>query len=191
MSKKKAEQQAGAPKKKGKKKWIVIGVVVFLILAAAIGGGNNKTDEEKETSSTGSVAESTEAPEVSTEAAEPETEASAYTLEHGELLEANTNEIDGQNVLVVKAKIASSYDNGATINQNYYNVEDLIQSQGCDEFDEIQYWAVADMSDGSEQKVVSFTVDADLIQQIADKKVVANQLGDYVTDLWILPSLAE
>ena len=76
-----------------------------------------------------------------------------------------------------------------TIDQNYHNVEDLIKNQGCDKFDEIQYWAVADMTDGSESKVISFTVDSDLIQKIKTSAVVAIQMGDYVSDLYILPSL--
>lgn len=113
----------------------------------------------------------------------------AYKLKHGELINATKNEIDGLNVLIIKAKISSSYSNSATIHQNYFNVEDLIQNQGCNTFDEIQYWAVADMTDGSESKVISFTVDADLIKLIANEKVVATQFGDYVSELWILPSL--
>lgn len=189
MGKKQTGQQAAAPKKKGKKKWIVIAVVVVIILAAAIGGGDKDPADSRNTSDPSGTVTS-DPVEKPTESA-GESEAAAYTLEHGELVSAITNEIDGQSVLVIKAKISSSYNNEATVDQNYYNVADLIQSQGCDVFDELQYWAVADMSDGSEQKVVSFTVDADLIQKIAAGEVVENQLGDYVTDLYILPSLAE
>lgn len=194
MGKKQTGQQAAAPKKKGKKKWIVIAVVVVIILAAAIGGGD-KDPADSGSASDPSATVTSDPVEKSTESAGEsaggESEAAAYTLEHGELVSAITNEIDGQSVLVIKAKISSSYNNEATVDQNYYNVADLVQSQGCDVFDELQYWAVADMSDGSEQKVVSFTVDADLIQKIAAGEVVENQLGDYVTDLYILPSLAE
>lgn len=175
----KSEKKAGpGERKKSKKKWIVVGVVVVLVLAAAV-GGNKDSDQMAGTSR----------PEPSTQAsasaereqhteAETEPEGAAYTLEHGELLSAIQNEIDGRNVLVVKAKISSSYSNEATVDQNYYNVEDLIKNQGCAEFDEIQYWAVADMSDGSEEKVVSFTVSSELIQSILDEAVAANQLGD-------------
>ncbi|WP_455619661.1 hypothetical protein [Eisenbergiella sp.] len=189
MSKRKEAQQAGAPKKKGKKKWIVIGIVVIILVAAAVSGGNNKTDEGNAIPSS---TEATEAPETSTGSTESEkAEAAEYKLEHGDLVSAIVNEIEGQNVLVVKAKISSSYNNKSTVDQNYYNVEDLIQNQGCAEFDEIQYWAVSDMSDGTESKVISFTLDAELIRKIAEKSVAANQLGDYVADLYILPSLAE
>lgn len=93
--------------------------------------------------------------------------------------------------LIVKAKISPSYNNEATINQNYFNVEDLVQKQGCDTFSEIQYWAVADMTDGSESKVIMFTAGKDLISAIASGRFAANQMGNYVTDLWILPSLLQ
>lgn len=200
MGRKKAGKQDLGPEKKGKKKWIVFGVIAFLVVAAAV-GGNNKQDEqggqkaEPPTASAEHTTSPTEQPveDTTEQPAEEvaEAEGSEYKLEHGELVSAITNEIDGRSVLVVKAKISSSYNNTATVDQNYYNVADLIQSQGCDSFDEIQYWAVADMSDGSEQKVVAFTIDADLIQKIAAGQVVTNKLGDYVTDLYILPSLTK
>lgn len=191
MSKKKVAQLTGSPKKKGKKKWIVIGVVVVVFLAAVIGGGNDKAEKKAGTSGN-AEASTAEVQKVSTDAPESDlAESAEYKLEHGDLVSAITNEIDGKNVLVIKAKISSSYNNSATVDQNYYNVEDLIQNQGCADFDEIQYWAVADMSDGKESKVVSFTVSAELIKKIADKSVAANQLGDHVADLYILPSLAE
>ena len=112
-----------------------------------------------------------------------------YKLQFGKFLGANTSDIDGKKVIVIKAKIKSSYDNRSTINQNYFNVEDLIQKQGCDAYDEVQYWAVADMSNGEEGKVISFTVNKELIQAIKNGDVPGNKLGDYVDDLFILPSL--
>ena len=93
--------------------------------------------------------------------------------------------------LIVKAKISPSYNNDATIKQNYHSVEDLILKQGCDRFSEIQYWAVADMQDGSEGKVISFTCDKSMIRSVAEGRLVAIQFGDYVQDLWILPSLLQ
>lgn len=181
----KKEKRKGEKQKKGKKKWIVIGVVAFLVVAAAVGGGKEQKDEKP--GSTPSTNQ-TEVP-----ASDPVDQADEreYTLEHGELVSAVENEIDGRNVLVIKAKISSSYSNKATVDQNYYNVEDLVKNQGGADFDEIQYWAVADMSNGKEEKVVSFTVDAALIQKIAEGSVVANKLGDQVADLFIHSSLAE
>lgn len=116
------------------------------------------------------------------------TEPEELTLQHGELLKVTINEID--NIAVIKAKIQPSYSNRATIVQNYLNVCDLIQNHGFDQYGEVQYWAVADMTDGSEQKVISFTVTADLIQMIVeDNGFVENNLGDYEIDLWLHNSL--
>ncbi len=114
------------------------------------------------------------------------TNTKTYTLRHGKLLNTTIND----DTLVIKAKIESSYDNKATVDQNYYNIEDIIKNQGGDKYTEIQYWAVADMTDGSEQKVVSFTVSESVIKKIADNKIVANQMGSYVDDLFIHASLS-
>lgn len=108
-----------------------------------------------------------------------------YVLEFGEFLESNTS----GSTIVIKARISSSLTNKMTIEQNYYNVCDLIRNQGLDIYNEIRYWAVADMSDGSESKVISFTVPKSMIDIIANEEFADNQLGDYVEDLWVLPSL--
>ncbi len=114
-------------------------------------------------------------------------EQKGLTLKHGELLEENVNE----DTLVIKAKIEPSYKNSATINQNGFNVEDIVKNQSGDQYKEIQYWAVADMSDGSESKVISFTLNEDLIKSIKDGNTVGNQIVDKAQDVWILPSLQE
>lgn len=111
----------------------------------------------------------------------------SVTLLHGTLLEKKAI---GDN-LTIKAKIEPSYSNKVTIDQNYYNIEDIIKKQGGTRFSHIDYWAVADMADGSEQKVISFTLSGDTIQKIADSQIVANQMGTYVDDLFILPSLVD
>ena len=108
-----------------------------------------------------------------------------FTLEFGDLLDVN---VSGTTV-VIKAKIQPSYSNEATIHQNYFSVCDIIKNQGGDKYDSIQYWAVADMTDGSEGKVISFTVPKQIIDRVASGEIVDNKLGDYLDDLWILPSL--
>lgn len=108
-----------------------------------------------------------------------------YKARFGDFLECNIN----GSTAVVKFKIEPSTSNKTTIDQNGYNIEDMILNQGADKYDEIQYWAVADMTDGSESKVISFTVDKDLISMIKNKQIVGNQIVDYGKDLWILPSL--
>lgn len=110
-----------------------------------------------------------------------------YSIEHGNLVETTVN----GNTLIIKVKIEPLLTNKMTINQNYFNVEDIIKNQDGNKFDVIDYWAVADMQDGSEGKVISFTLEKDVIKNIYDGNIVANQIGNYVKDLWILPSLQE
>ena len=111
-----------------------------------------------------------------------------YSLKYGELLSVN-NSVGS--TAVIKAKIKPSLTNKLTINQNYYNVCDLIQNQGLDVFQEIQYWAVADLDSGREGKVISFTVPKTVIDRVAKGNFPENKMGDYVQDLWVLPSLLE
>lgn len=113
------------------------------------------------------------------------------TLKYGKLLEANPNGGTDGNTLVIKAKIEPNLTNDLTISQNYHNIIDLVTKQGCDSFDSIDYWAVADMADGSEDKVISFLVNSDCIKGIKDETIVATTLDQYLEDLWILPSLQQ
>lgn len=128
--------------------------------------------------------------EASDEAASSSSEISLETLKlkHGDLVDVTVNDT----TLIIKAKIKPNMTNELTIDQNYYNVCDLIKTQGCDQYDAIQYWAVADMQDGSEGKVISFDVNKDTIDMVADNSNFPdNTLGQYVENLWILPSLTE
>lgn len=108
-----------------------------------------------------------------------------YTIQFGELLSV----IKNGSIAVVKAKIGPSGSNDLTIKQNYFNICDMIKNQGLNIFDEVQYWAVADMTDGSEGKVISFTVPKRVIDLVSENQIPENKLGEYVDDLWILPSL--
>ena len=102
---------------------------------------------------------------------------------NGEVLDININETD--NIAVVKVKIDTGMGGKTAVDKNYYNVADLIRNKGYDKYNEVQYWAVADTTDGNETKVISFTVSKDLIDKIKNGQVVDNQLGDYVDDLWV------
>lgn len=103
----------------------------------------------------------------------------------GDILDVTYNGTD----LIVKQKISSQSSNKLTIDQNYYNACAIIRSLGGAEIRDLQYWAVADMRDGSEAKVISFTVPADTVKTIQTQQFPDNTLGNYVKDLWILPSL--
>lgn len=134
--------------------------------------------------------------------ATPITSNSYPSLEFGELLsitetptylfDENNSYIGVEdNIVVVKAKISPSYNNEATIKQNYLNIEGLIKNQGFGKFKELQYWAVADMTDGSESKVFSCTVRESLINSIKADAISVDGYDVMVDDLWILPSLLQ
>ncbi len=110
---------------------------------------------------------------------------SKLSVKHGELLSV----INTEGTVVVKVKIEASFSNQLTIDQNYFNVADLVKNHGFNTCNELQYWAVADMTNGEESKCISFTLDKDTIDNLYNEHIVENQLGNYVTDLWILPSL--
>ncbi len=179
------------------KKGAVIAVAVFValcILGAIFGEVEVEDAPSSPQESEAVVVEEAQEPVADSEP-EPEpaddseqadqAKASAPELEFGELLDLTTN----YGVTVIKAKIEPSANNTATIDQNYYNVVHYIEDNDMTGIDEIRYWAVADMTNGKEQKAISFTVPKELIDQIKDGKVVANQLGGYVTDLWMIDSL--
>lgn len=198
-------------KSKAGKITIIVGIIVVLSFFYALGTGklnnNLESDEIEQTSDTTTTislstsekpveatnaSEKTETTPLSSEnitstITDAEETESKYKLKTGELLDVK--EID--NVLIIKAKITSQLTNKLTIAQNYHNVEDIIKNQGGDEFSEIQYWAVADMSNGEESKVISFTVSSEVIEGTSSGDIVAIQYPDLVTDLWILPSLTE
>ncbi|MDL2257551.1 hypothetical protein LJC42_00130 [Eubacteriales bacterium OttesenSCG-928-K08] len=103
---------------------------------------------------------------------------------YGELLEMVDH---GDGMIILKYSISSSYNNKATIQQNYHTVENFIQKGNGGDYTEIQYWAVSDEYGGD--KVISFTLDADLIQKVSTKELAALNFSDYVLDLWIHESL--
>ena len=81
--------------------------------------------------------------------------------------------------------------NNLTVEQNYFNVGDLIKNHGFNTCEELQYWAVADMTSGEEVKVISFDLDKDTINNLYNEKIFENQLEDYVDNLFIHISLKE
>lgn len=161
-----------------KKKTIILVVIVLIIgviIGSAIGSSDNSSKEQN-TTSTSEIATTRETTESTTDSG----------VRFGELLSVIDDE-DG--LAVVKVKISGSSSKKNTVAQNYFNVADLIKNRGFNKYTEIQYWAVADMTDGSEEKVISFTLDKDTIQAIANNEIVDNQIGEYSDDLWVHPSL--
>ncbi len=161
-----------------KKKTIILVIIVFIVgilIGSAIGSSGNSA-KEQDTASTSETSTTKETTESTTDSG----------VRFGELVSVIDDE-DG--LAVVKVKISGSSSKKNTVAQNYFNVADLIKNRGFNKYTEIQYWAVADMTDGSEEKVISFTLDKDTIQEIYNNKIVDNQIGDYSDDLWIHPSL--
>ncbi|MCR5685705.1 MAG: hypothetical protein K6G81_09870 [Lachnospiraceae bacterium] len=104
-------------------------------------------------------------------------------IEFGELKSVVTNGA----VAIVSVKITPSLTREMTIEQNYFNVDDLIKNKGYDVFDEIEYYAFADTIQGDQVKVISFTVPKRTIELSKDEKIMGTMLADYVNDLWISP----
>ena len=116
-----------------------------------------------------------------------EVDTGSLQLQHGELLSVFYN--DG--VVVVKAKIQPNLTNQMTIDQNFFNVGDLIKKHGFNTCEELQYWAVADMTSGDEVKVISFDLDKSTIDSLYSEKIFESQLKDYVDNLFIHNSLLD
>lgn len=158
------------------RKGLIIFFSFIIIASVALGCGNDKPKKIEETKIEESSGEINK-----------NSEGNISKLKHGELLDVNIND----KILIIKAKISPSYNNKTTIKQNGFNVEDIILNQGGDLFDEIQYWAVADMTNGDESKVISFTLTKDQINAVKNKQLLGNQIVDQANDVWILPSLRD
>lgn len=174
---------------------LVIGSVSFVGFLISIGASNSDLPrpQSQPVESSAVISETENETEKPTKAQSKEESSKPVKkddiIEFGDLLDL----VDNGTTVVVKAKISPSYSNKSTIDQNYFNIEELVQKHGFNKYEEIQYWAVADMTDGSESKVISFTVPKSTIAGLAEGKIPANRLGEdgYVTDLWILPSLLD
>lgn len=143
-------------------------------------------DTTVQVTTTPTEAPTTEPETVTQEAATGSTDS---RITYGDLVDFTENVIDGKNICVMKVKIEASLTKGMTVDQNYHNIEHFITEAGGDQYDSIDYWAIADMEDGSENKVISFTVPKDTIDKVKSGDLAAIQLSDYVDNLYILPSL--
>lgn len=108
-------------------------------------------------------------------------------LKDGELLSVNVNKID--DIIVVKAKISPKSSKKLTILQNFANVEYMVKNYNIDEYSELQYWAVADMTSGDESKVISFDVPQKVLKQLKEGKIQFPMIQDYAKNFWLHPSL--
>ena len=111
-------------------------------------------------------------------------EASKYTPLLGELVEA----IEKGDTLYIKVKIKENEDKELTVEQNEFNIENLVTSQGADKFNSIEYTAVMD-KDGKESDVLSFTVNKETIQNLKDKKINIGTVIARSEDVFIASNL--
>lgn len=93
-------------------------------------------------------------------------QASRYTPLLGELVEAK----ETGDTLYIKVKIKENEDKELTIEQNEFNIDDLVTAQGADKFNSIEYVAVMD-KDKKETEVLSFTVNKETIQNLKDRQI--------------------
>lgn len=93
-------------------------------------------------------------------------EANKYTPLLGELVEAK----ETGDTLYIKVKIKENEDKELTIEQNEFNIDDLVTAQGADKFNSIEYVAVMD-KDKKETEVLSFTVNKETIQNLKDRQI--------------------
>lgn len=108
-------------------------------------------------------------------------------LNYNDLLDVTTT--GGR--IVIKAKVSPNMTVELMRNGCFFDVYEAIQEYGLEQYDEIQYWAVADMTDGSEQKVISYTVTKDVMEKVADGSIVENKLIDNATDVWLAPAMQD
>lgn len=93
-------------------------------------------------------------------------EANKYTPLLGELVEAKETD----DTLYIKVKIKENEDKELTIEQNEFNIDDLVTAQGADKFNSIEYVAVMD-KDKKETEVLSFAVNKETIQNLKDRQI--------------------
>lgn len=101
-------------------------------------------------------------------------------LHFGELVDLTQN----GSTVVVKARFTSHLSRQSFIDQNFFNIGDLVHKNGFNTCEEIQYWAVYQQGD-SEEKVISFTVDKAMIAALFNDQIVPEQLIDLSKDFWI------
>lgn len=162
----------------------LVGVILLIVIIMARCKGNKDTPANNETTQENKVV--TQEPTAITQESTQEP-----VILLGDLVSVTETKMQDKNICVIKAKITPSYNNKATIKQNYINIEHLIQNMGYDQYDELQYWAVADMADGTESKVFSCTVNKSLISSIKAGVISVDGYEVMVDDLWILPSLLQ
>ncbi|MBR2835844.1 MAG: hypothetical protein IKE43_09105 [Coriobacteriales bacterium] len=168
-------------------KWclIVFGVLTVISVIAYIINPDAFSKQQTANQTTGSQTTQSDS-QIQAAVKVPPTE--IKSLQFGDLLSVIDN---GYGTVVIKAKVNSQLTNKQTIDQNYYNACDFIRHADLTGIDEVQYWAVADTSDGDEIKIISFSIPRDVINMIQNTDFPDNTLSNYIQndDFFILGSL--
>lgn len=112
-----------------------------------------------------------------------------YRLRFGKLLDIKNWEFKGKKRLIIKAEIKINFNNIFTVIQNGYNIENLILEQDLDKFDEIQYWAIANDGNIKEEKVISFTINKEIISKIKNREIEGDKIIENSQDIWVSPKI--
>lgn len=91
--------------------------------------------------------------------------------------------------ITIKAKIIVKSSNDLTRKSCYFDMYDAIKDYGLDNYLNLSFWAVADMTNGTEQKVISFDIPQDVMKKVADGSIEEGQLINYATDEWLSPAI--
>ena len=122
---------------------------------------------------------------------------------HNDVLEINITKDTTKNkkgkkvtkdIVVVKMRTEPSYNNEATIKQQYYDIEKLANNVDLKKTKEVQVWCIAEMTDGSDDKVFAATISNKNLKAIKDQDVLPNDFEAMTSisdDLYILPSLTK
>ena len=167
----KAEKPAKEKKPILKRWWFWVFVVLLLLYIIII---IIPTPESEDSSSSST-------PEITTEPTEK-----PLRVNTGEILDVKEN----GDTLIVKARVNQLLNNKQTIEQNYFNACELIRSYNGD-CTKLDYWAVTPQSENSDVKIMSFVVPTNTFKTIKAQDFPDITLVNYVTDLWILPSLQD
>ena len=96
--------------------------------------------------------------------------------------------IRGTNITIT-VKTGSNLSKSSIIKQNYFDAHRLVKSIRDYPFSTLTYLAVADMTDGTESKIIQFTVPEETIAGVLDGSILETQLCDNITALYLHPSL--
>ena len=86
----------------------------------------------------------------------------------------------------VKVKITLQKKENLSVNQNFFNVEDLILLHGFDICQEIQYTGIATLQGGGDSRVISFTIKKSAIDSVMLGDMTGDTMRDWVEDLILL-----